>query len=203
MTEKEKQTEEKILEAANEVFIEKGLDGARMKDIADRAGINKALLHYYYRTKDHLFNTVFEMTAKKLLSRFAPILDEKMSFEDKIRFFYREHIDYLNKNPLMPSFLINEINRRPERIRKYISQIDFGKFWSELEKQHREEFKKHNITKKSFIQIMISLVSISVFPFAARGIIESVLEKQGVDFNRFLEERKKFAADFAIKALKN
>lgn len=203
MIEKEKQTEEKILEAATEVFIEKGLDGARMKDIADRAGINKALLHYYFRTKDHLFNTVFEMTSTKLLSMFAPILDEKMSFEDKIRFFYREHINFLNKNPLMPSFLINEINRRPERIKKYISQTDFGKFWSELEKLHREEFKKHNITKKSFPQIITSLVSISVFPFAARGIIESVLEKQGVDFNRFLEERKKFAADFAIKALKN
>ena len=60
MTENDKQTEEKIFEAATDVFIEKGMDGARMQDIADHAGINKALLHYYYRTKDRLFNAVFE-----------------------------------------------------------------------------------------------------------------------------------------------
>ena len=63
MTENDKQTEEKIFEAATDVFVEKGMDGARMQDIANHAGINKALLHYYYRTKDHLFNAVFEKIA--------------------------------------------------------------------------------------------------------------------------------------------
>ncbi len=203
MTDSEKQTEERIFEAASEVFIEKGLDGSRMQDIAERAGINKALLHYYYRTKDRLFNKVFEITAAKIFSRFAPVFDEKMSLEEKIRFFYREHISFLQKNPKMPAFLINEINRRPERIRKLISQIDLDKFWSLLEEQHKDDLKKFNITKKNIPQIMTTLASISVFPFAARGIIECILEKQGVDFDNFLEERKEFAADFAIRALKN
>ena len=74
MTETDKQTEEKIFEAATEVFIEKGMDGARMQDIADHAGINKALLHYYYRTKDQLFNAVFEMIAGKMFKKFARYL---------------------------------------------------------------------------------------------------------------------------------
>jgi AcrR family transcriptional regulator len=202
MTENEKLTEEKIFEAATEVFIEKGLDGARMQDIAGRAGINKALLHYYYRTKDHLFNTVFERTVNKLFSRFSPVFDETMSFEEKIRFFYREHIAFLQDNPKLPAFLINEVNRRPERIRKLLSHVDFEKFWSILEIQHKDELEKYNINKKSIPQIMTTLASISVFPFAARGIIENLLEFQGVDFDQFLEERKEFAADFAIRALK-
>ena len=89
MTVQDKQTEEKIFESATEVFIEKGMDGARMKEIAEHAGINKALLHYYYRTKDHLFNAVFEKIAGQLFKKFAPVFDEKLSLEEKIRFFFR------------------------------------------------------------------------------------------------------------------
>ena len=69
MSENDKLTEEKIFEAATDVFVEKGMDGARMQDIADKAGINKALLHYYFRTKDKLFNAVFEMIAKKIFKK--------------------------------------------------------------------------------------------------------------------------------------
>ena len=92
MTEQDNQTEDRIFEAATEVFIEKGLDGSRMQDIADRAGINKSLLHYYYRSKDKLFNTVFEMIAMKMLKKFAPVFEGNLTFEEKIRFFFREHI---------------------------------------------------------------------------------------------------------------
>ena len=88
MSENEKLTEEKIFEAATDVFVEKGLDGARMQDIADHAGINKALLHYYFRTKDKLFNAVFEMIAKKIFKKFAPVFDETLTLEEKIRFFF-------------------------------------------------------------------------------------------------------------------
>ena len=92
MTDIEKQTEERIFESATEIFIEKGMDGARMQDIADHAWINKALLHYYYRSKEHLFEAVFEKMAAVMFSRFSPVFDEKTSLEDKIRFFFREHI---------------------------------------------------------------------------------------------------------------
>ncbi len=74
MTENDKLTEEKIFEAATEVFVEKGMDGARMQDIANHAGINKALLHYYYRTKEKLFSAVFEMIARKMFNKIRPCL---------------------------------------------------------------------------------------------------------------------------------
>ena len=107
MTDSEKQTEDRIFESATEIFIEKGMDGARMQDIANHAGINKALLHYYYRSKEHLFEAVFEKMANVMFSRFAPVFHENASIEEKIRFFFREHISFLQKNPRLPAFIIN------------------------------------------------------------------------------------------------
>jgi TetR/AcrR family transcriptional regulator len=201
MAETEKQTEEKIFEAATEVFIEKGMDGARMQDIATYAGINKALLHYYYRTKDQLFNAVFEMILKQILKKFAPVFDEHLTLEDKIRFFFKEHIAFLQANPRLPGFLLNEINRNPDRIKKLLNNIDIDSLWVKLYEQHMVELKKYNITKETLPQIMMSIAAISVFPFAARGIVEGILGKLDIDFNDYMEERKVFAADFVIRAI--
>lgn len=203
MAEHDKQTEDKIFEAATEVFIEKGMDGARMQDIADRAGMNKSLLHYYYRSKDRLFDAVFEMIAMKMLKKFAPVFDANVTFEEKIRFFFREHISFLQKNPRLPAFLLNEINRNPTRIKKFVSTIDFNSFWTLLYNQHKEELDQYRITQENIPQVMTTLVSISVFPFAARVLFREILAKQGVKFDDYLEERKNFAAEFAISALKN
>jgi TetR/AcrR family transcriptional regulator len=201
MTENDKLTEEKIFEAATEVFVEKGMDGARMQDIANYAGINKALLHYYYRTKEKLFSAVFEMIARKLFIKFAPVFDENLSLEEKIRFFFKEHISFLQENPRLPGFILNEVNRHPERIKKLLSSVDFETLWIRLYNQHKEEFSRYNITQASLPQLMISMAGISVFPFAAKGILEGILGKVNVSFNDFIEERKEFAADFVIKAI--
>jgi TetR/AcrR family transcriptional regulator len=202
MTEADKQTEEKIFDAATDVFIEKGMDGARMQDIADRAGINKSLLHYYYRTKDHLFNAVYEMIAGQMFKKFAPVFDENLSLEEKIRFFLREHITFMQKNPRLPSFILNEIHRNPERIKKLIRSFDINKLWTTLEIQHEEELKIYNITKENLPQFMTTIAGMSVFPFAAKPIIASIMEKMGYNFDNYIEERKEYAADFVIKAIK-
>jgi len=201
MTENDKLTEEKIFEAATDVFVDKGMDGARMQDIANHAGINKALLHYYYRTKDQLFNAVFEMIAKKIFKKFAPVFDENLTLEEKIRFFFKEHISFLQENPRLPGFLLNEVNRHPERIKKLLNNVDFESIWLKLYQQHKDELKNYNITQALMPQLMITIAAMSVFPFAARGILEGILEKIGVDFNVYIEERKEFAADFVIKAI--
>ncbi len=203
MTETDKQTEDKIFEAATEVFIEKGMDGTRMQHIADRAGINKSLLHYYYRTKDRLFEAVFEKIADQTFRKFAPVFDENLSLEEKIRFFYREHIEFLKKNPRLPAFVLNEIYRNPERVRKLIRNIDIEKLWTTLENQHRDELRKYNIDRKHIAQLMTSIASLSVFPFAARGIFEAIFEKTGTSFNDYLEERKEFVAEFVIRAIRS
>jgi TetR/AcrR family transcriptional regulator len=201
MTEGEKLTEEKIFESATEVFLKKGMDGARMQDIANHAGINKSLLHYYYRTKDHLFNAVFEKIAGQMFKKFAPVLDENLSLEEKIKFFFREHISFLQRNPRLPVFLMNELNRNPERIKKLIQNLDVNKLWSTLEKQHKAEFVKYNINRETVPQLMTSIAALSVFPFVAKTVISGLMEKMGYNFDEYIEARKKYAADFVIKAI--
>ncbi|MBN2633191.1 MAG: TetR/AcrR family transcriptional regulator [Bacteroidales bacterium] len=201
MTENDRQTEEKIFESATEVFVAKGMDGARMQDIADLAGINKALLHYYYRTKDHLFNAVFEKIAEQMFRKFSPVFDANLSLEEKIRFFFSEHISFLQKNPRLPGFLINEVNRNPERIKKFLRNIEIEKLWQTLLSQHQEEMKKYNITNETIPQLMSSIAALSVFPFAARAILEALFERMGIDFKEYSEQRKEYAADFVIRAI--
>lgn len=202
MAEQEKLTEEKIFEAATEVFIDKGLDGARMQDIADHAGINKSLLHYYFRTKDRLFTAVFEKIAGQMFKRFAPVFDENMSMEDKIRFFIKEHITFMQKNPKLPGFILNEFHRNPARIKKLVKSFDINKLWMTLEHQHKEELKKYNITRENIPQFMTTIAGMTVFPFVAKPIIGGIMETMGYNFNSYIEERKEYAADFIIRSLK-
>ena len=201
MSENEKLTEEKIFEAATIVFEEEGLSGARMQSIADRAGINKALLHYYFRTKDHLFEAVFTKLAKKMFMKFNPMFENNLSMEEKIRFFFKEHISFMQQNPKLPGFILNEINHNPQRIQKLIKNIEFKNLWLKIMEQHKDELYKYNITEETLPQIMTTIASLSVFPFAAKGILEVIFENMGVDFDKFIELRKNFAADFIIKAI--
>ena len=201
MSENEKLTEEKIFEAATIVFEEEGLSGARMQSIADRAGINKALLHYYFRTKDHLFEAVFTKLAKKMFMKFNPIFENNLSLEEKIRFFFKEHISFMQQNPKLPGFILNEINHNPQRIQKLIKNIEFKNLWLKIMEQHKDELYKYNITEETLPQIMTTIASLSVFPFAAKGILEVIFENMGVDFDKYIELRKNFAADFVIKAI--
>jgi AcrR family transcriptional regulator len=177
------------------------MDGARMQDIATHAGINKALLHYYFRTKDQLFAKVFEKIAGRMFSKFAPVFDENIPLEEKIRFFFNAHISFMKDNPRLPGFILNEINRNPARIKKLLSTIEFGKIWAILSEQHKDELYKYNITQENLPQIMTTIASMSVFPFAARGILEGIFQNMGVDFDKYTEERKVFAAEFVIKAI--
>lgn len=203
MSETEKLTEDKIFEAATFVFEEQGLSGARMQNIADRAGINKALLHYYFRTKDHLFEAVFTKLARKMFMKFTPLFENNLSLEEKIRFFFREHINFLQHNPKLPGFILNEINHNPQRIQKLIKNIDFKKVWETILDQHKDELHKYNISEESLPQIVTTIVSLSVFPFAAKGILEVVLTNLGVTFDDYIEARKEFAAEFVIRAIKS
>jgi AcrR family transcriptional regulator len=183
--------------------MEKGMDGTRMQDIADHAGINKSLLHYYYRTKDRLFNAVFEKIAGQMFKRFDRVFDENLSLEEKIRFFFREHITFMQNNPNLPAFFLNELNRNPARIKKLLQRLDIKKVWATLEAQHKDELEKYNITKENIPQLMTSIAAMSVFPFAGRAIISVFMEKMGYNFDDYIEKRKEYAADFVIKAIKN
>lgn len=109
-------TEEKILEAAKEVFIEKGNDGARMQEIADKAGINKSLLHYYYRTKEKLFESVFKFAFSQFAPKFLNTFNTGEDFFTQLRKFIDIYIDLISKNSFIPMFILNEVNRKKQAL---------------------------------------------------------------------------------------
>ena len=122
MTEHEMNTEQKILDAAKEVFQQKGMTGARMQEIADKAGINKALLHYYYRTKDKLFEKVFELAFSLFIPKVKEMMISDKPVFEKIEFFVENYLNLLQKHPYIPGFVISELNRNPEILVKIIGK---------------------------------------------------------------------------------
>ncbi len=199
MTEKEKLTEDKIAEAAREVFIEKGMAGARMQEIADRAGINKSLLHYYFRSKEKLFNFIFSKIIDRVGIMFQNIMQEGVSIEDKLKGFVSTYIDVLMKNPFLPNFIFNELTRNPEAIFDHYknANIEPSKFFKPLENQLAAE--KYNINPQDF---MINVISMVIFPIAAKPIIKQIVfEGDEKAYKAFMQLRKESIVKFVLSAL--
>lgn len=198
---KDQSTEEKILEAAKKVFIAKGMAGARMQDIADEAGINKALLHYYFRNKDKLFETIFQEVASRFLPRINTIFSSDMTLYEKIYAFCEEYIDNILKNPFIPLFVINEMNKQP---RDFVRKL-WGNEKPQIEKfiiQVMDAIHKKEIRPIDPFQLMTNMMSLCVFPVLARPVIQLVTGTNESKFKALIEERKKSVPQFIIDAIK-
>ncbi|MBI9055443.1 MAG: TetR/AcrR family transcriptional regulator [Bacteroidales bacterium] len=206
MTEHEKNTEDKILDAAKDVFQQKGMTGARMQEIADKAGINKALLHYYYRTKEKLFEKVFEIA----FSLFIPKVKEMMSSDkpifEKIEFFVENYLNLLQKHPYIPGFIISELNRNPKMLVSLIEknvQLKEGNFLGILESQIKQEVDKGIVKPISAHNLMTNVISLCIFPIVARPILQGVLfDNDKKEFDVFLEQRRTFVKEYVINSIK-
>jgi TetR/AcrR family transcriptional regulator len=197
----DKTTEEKILAAAKQVFMENGLDGARMQDIADKAGINKALLHYYFRSKDKLFEQIFMEEAKKFMPRVTTIMLSDLPLFEKIEQFVGQYIDTLTQNPLLPLFILNEINKNPQEMMKKI----WGNYRPPVDKveEHVAKLvKKGEIKPIKGYELMINMVSLCIFPFLARPMVQWVTKKNDEEFFQMMEQRKKHVVKFVIDSIK-
>ncbi len=201
-----KNTENNILDAAKDVFIHKGYDGASMQDIASKAGINKSLLHYYYRTKEKLFQLVFGFAFKQFVPKVNKIMLSDDPIFDKISFFVNTYIDLISKNPHIPAFIIREINRNPEVVTKLLSNItSFKKEESlnKLDQQIRNEAKEGTIRYVSPQHLITNMIGMSIFPFIARPILRAVLfDSNDKAYKAFLEERKKEVSEFIIHSMR-
>ncbi len=195
-------TEKIILEAARQVFIRKGFDGARMQEIADEANINKALLHYYFRSKDKLFMAIFvEVIQSFILSSVKLIQDPGHSVFDKIRLFVEKYISLIQENPYLPGFILNELNRRPDRLVGIFksSGLELDYFFSQIEKEIREG----KIKPVEPEHLLINMISMCVFPFVGKPMINTIiLSYSEKDFNLFMEERKRTIPEFIINSIK-
>ena len=199
MTTLGKNTEELILEAARKVFIQKGCAGARMQEIADEAGINKALLHYYFRGKDKLFEAVFRQAANCLLPVMKNVLESEIPLLQKIELFINRYIDVLLENPHLPAFVIQELNQEPARFIGYLKTVGINP--APLFLQIEQEMILGHIRPMKADHFMVNLLGICLFPFMARPVVKTVLQMNDEKYNEFLVERKREVVQFVMNSI--
>lgn len=199
--EKDKNTEGQILTAAKNVFQRKGMDGSRMQEIANEAGINKAMLHYYYRSKQLLFEAVFKSAFSLLSPQLNAILNDDSSVEEKVKNFTHNYITFIIKHPYLPNFIIQELNRNPG----FIDKIKQNKAFPNLDKfkkQVNTEIEKGIIKPIKAEQLFINIMSLNIFPFVAKPLIKAFTDVDDKMYKQLIEDRKTEVADFIINAIK-
>ncbi|HPF97940.1 MAG: TetR/AcrR family transcriptional regulator [Flavobacteriaceae bacterium] len=202
MTKETDQTiEAKILNAAENVFQRKGMDGARMQEIANEAGINKALLHYYFRSKQLLFEAVFKKAFSLLAPQLNKILNDDSSVEDKIKNFSFNYISFISEHPYLPNFIISELNRNPNFFLTIKEPHGFPRL-DKFKKQVETDVEKGILKPIKAEQLFMNIIALNVFPFIGKPLIKSITNVDEETFNALLEERKTQVATFIIDAIK-
>jgi len=180
-------TEEKIKVAANLVFTKKGYSGTRTRDIAEEAGINLALLNYYFRSKEKLFDIVMMENIQQFLMGIKGLLNnEGLSLTEKIALVAENYINLLRVQPDMPLFILSEIKSNPEKLATNMNVKEI------LLKSHFYQQLNETLNGKIHpLHFIINIISLTVFPFVASPLIKIIGELKQVDFDKMAEERKK------------
>lgn len=192
------ETEHTILEAAKTVFIRHGTAGARMQDIAEEAGVNQALLHYYFRSKEKLSEAVFRDTAGRMFPALIQIVGADIPVVDKIDRIVETYLTTMSLTPFLPGYIISELHHHPERIPQLLGQVAGGDIsavtrpaFEKLDKQLAAEARAGRMRRMNAAQFFVNLLSLCVFPFAARPLLSAALGFDDDDFAKFIEQRRK------------
>lgn len=203
------ETEQKILDAARSVFVLRGTAGARMAEIAKVAGVNQALLHYYFRSKERLANAVFDQIAGRLFPALAGILGADISLDAKIERLVAVYLENLSRNPFLPGYVLSELHHHPERVELLLSKAMgaspsgvLSPLFHKLGEQIDEEVAAGTMRRIAPEQFAINLISLCIFPFAARPMLRLVFGMDDDAFARFIEQRKTELPAFFRNALR-
>jgi AcrR family transcriptional regulator len=193
-------TEERILLGARQVFMQKGYTGTTMQEIANEVGINKSLLHYYYRSKDRLFGAIFQEAFRKFMPHIGEIMMSDQTFETKIRQFVRNYIGLLRENPYIPGFVLHELSSDPQKVITLFQGLPIKP--ELINTLLEQEMERGTIRRTDPTHFIINLLALCIFPFVARPILENILMKgMNKDFDVFLEERIEEVPDFVIHSI--
>lgn len=198
---KTENTETEILIAAKEIFQQKGMAGARMQEIADKAQINKALLHYYYRSKQLLFEAVFKSAFSLLAPQLNKVLNDDSDLFEKIRKFTESYISFVIKHPYLPNFVIQELNKNPEFVLKLQSEKHFPSI-DKFKLQVCDAIKQGVIRPIEAEQLFINIISLNIFPFIGQPLLMALVNVDKESYNKIVENRKTEVAEFIINSIK-
>ena len=193
--------EEKILAAAKEVFTRKGYAASSMREIAEVAGVNRGLLHYYNWNKRKLFQSVFEEAFSNFALRANEIFYSEQSLPEKVEAFVDHYLDLLLNNPHLPGFVINELNRHPEEFVANILRQKARPDPMPLLVQVQLEGQAGRIREVNPFHFFLNLISMCVFPFLARPMLQNLVKIDDETFDNLMQMRKKEIVDFALRAL--
>jgi TetR/AcrR family transcriptional regulator len=194
-------TEEKIFNAARIVFQKKGFAGARMQEIADEAGINKAMLHYCFKSKQLLFEAVFMNAFSQLAPQINEIFNSEETVFEKIRKFTNSYISFVILNPYLPAFVIQEMNNNPEFVMSFLNHKNKPNPFPLLQ-QIEKEIADGIIKPIHPKQLLLDIFSMTVFPFAAKMMVKGIIQLSETEFNEMMEERKTSIAETIINSIK-
>lgn len=198
---KDSNTEERILIAAKNAFYKKGLGGARMAEIAEEAKINKAMLHYYFKSKEQLFEKVFEEAFSKVAPAIILMLNTDKPIREKVEEIVAFYIRTLSDNPQLPVFVLNAIQYDPEKfLNKYIRSVDIkpAELMGKLMMQFQEAVAAGEMQPIDPRHFMMNLVGLSVFPFMMKPLLKTLLGMDDKSFEELMQGRKTLIPDMLV-----
>ena len=201
--ERDKTTERLILDAATKVFTRRGFAAARTEEIAEEAGINRALLHYYYRDKRTMFNLIFEEKFKEFFKGVFTIITSEGELLDKIERLVDHEITTLSKHPDLARFVLVEIALQPEKLIQYGQkmQINPRAFIEAFEAQVEHTIAAGKIKPISGRQLLMNTMSLCIYPFIAKPVIKTMMQMDENAFMSMMEERKREVFQFIRDSL--
>ncbi len=182
--------ENKIIEAANKVFLKYGVDGATMQQIADEAEMSRTSLHYYFRNKAHILDKVLETVKGKIIPTMARVIDADLTVLQKIELFINDYIDLILKNPMIPSFVFYDMQRNPGWIIDLLKSenLHIEKFINQMKK----EISEGKLNECRIEDLGANLIGMCVFPMLSKPIfLEFAFDKNNGAFYNFMSSRKK------------
>ena len=201
--------EQRILDAAHKVFIRQGTSGARMQEIADEAGVNKALLHYYFRNKSRLADAIFQRVAGGVFGRIVQVATSPIGLEELVRSIIAIYLEQLARSPYAPGYIISELNQDPERGRQLVQMlvglrggVSPTEVIDALQGRIDAGIQAGAIRPISAQQFLTNLVSLCIFPFAARPLLCAIMGMDDAGVMAFIEERKRTLPEFFLNALR-
>jgi TetR/AcrR family transcriptional regulator len=202
-------TEARILEAARVVFVRRGTAGARMQEIAAEAGVNQALLHYYFRSKERLAEAVFRQVAGRVLPTVLGLFGSDLPIEAKVEQIVAAYIEAFSRSPFLPGYILSELHHHPERATQLFTSAAGGSpnqvattILGKLRAQIGDGVQAGDMRPIAPEQLMVNLLSLCVFPFAARPFIGVALGLDDDGFTRFIDQRKRDLPVFFLNALR-
>ncbi|MCX6288013.1 MAG: TetR/AcrR family transcriptional regulator [Bacteroidetes bacterium] len=192
-------TEEKILESARQIFHQKGFNGAKMQEIADLAGINKALLHYYFRNKESLFEKVFNETFSQMASKMSEIFLSEMTLMSKIGIFINFYLNFISRHSFVVQFIINALHDKPEQLREVILKQNLVP--ELLLEQIRKQLKEEMGLDIDPLHLYVNILGLVVFPVLAKPLLQSMFQIPDERMEVFFEQRKIIVPTFIENAL--